>query len=139
MLNITLDTCVWLKLLYIDFKNEDNYLEEICFWIENKHINHIVPANIIDEWNRHKLGYQNDIVAYFEKLPIAKADSKNQKEIEKLVNQLLQLNQEKAEVKLATQVSQLQGKIDYCEERINEIVYQLYELTAEEIKIVEAK
>jgi len=67
MLNITLDTCVWLKLLYIDFKNEDNYLEEICFWIENKHINHIVPANIIDEWNRHKLGYQNDIVAYFEK------------------------------------------------------------------------
>ena len=64
---ITLDTCVWLKLLYIDFKNEDNYLEEICFWIENKHINHIVPSNIIDEWNRHKLGYQNDIVAYFEK------------------------------------------------------------------------
>jgi hypothetical protein len=67
MLNITIDTCVWLKLLYIDFKNEDNYLEEICFWIENKHINHIVPTNIIDEWNRHKLGYQNDFVAYFKK------------------------------------------------------------------------
>jgi PIN domain len=67
MLNITLDTCVWLKLLYIDFKNEDNYLEEICFWIENKHIKHIVPTNIIDEWNRHKVGYQNDIVAYFKK------------------------------------------------------------------------
>lgn len=67
MLNITLDTCVWLKLLYIDFKNEDNYLDEICFWIENKHINHIVPTNVIDEWNRHKLGYQNDIVAYFKK------------------------------------------------------------------------
>jgi len=65
MLNITLDTCVWLKLLYIDFKNEDNYLEEICFWIENKHIKHIVPTNIIDEWNRHKLGYQNEIVTYF--------------------------------------------------------------------------
>lgn len=67
MLNITLDTCVWLKLLYIDFKNEDNYLEEICFWIENKHIKHIVPTNIIDEWNRHKVGYQNDIVAYFKR------------------------------------------------------------------------
>ena len=67
MLNITLDTCVWLKLLYIDFKNEDNYLEEICFWIENNHINHIAPTNIIDEWNRHKLGYQTEIVAYFKK------------------------------------------------------------------------
>ncbi|HVA97312.1 MAG TPA: PIN domain-containing protein [Bacteroidia bacterium] len=67
MLNITLDTCVWLKLLYIDFKNEDNYLEEICFWIENKHINHIVPTNIIDEWNRHKLSYQNNLVTYFKR------------------------------------------------------------------------
>jgi type I restriction-modification system DNA methylase subunit len=81
-------------------------------------------------------GYQL-IYKYFEKLPIAKADSKNQKEIEKLVNQLLQLNQQKAETKLATQVSQLQGKIEYCEERINEIVYSLYELTEDEIKIVE--
>jgi len=67
MLYITLDTCVWLKLLYIDFQNEDNYLEEICYWIENKFLTHIVPTNIIDEWNRHKNTYQNDIVNYFKK------------------------------------------------------------------------
>ncbi len=67
MIYITLDTCVWLKLLYIDFNNEDNYLEEICYWIENKHLTHIVPTNIIDEWNRHKITYQNDIVRYFKK------------------------------------------------------------------------
>lgn len=67
MIYITLDTCVWLKLLYIDFKNEDNYLGEICYWIENKNIIHIVPTNIIDEWNRHKVSYQNDIVRYFKK------------------------------------------------------------------------
>jgi copper chaperone CopZ len=30
-------------------------------------------------------------------------------------------------------------KIDYCESRINEIVYELYGLTEEEIKIVEEK
>ena len=34
---------------------------------------------------------------------------------------------------------QIQTKIDYCENKINEIVYQLYELTEEEIKIVEGK
>jgi hypothetical protein len=67
MIYVTLDTCVWLKLLYIDFKNEDNYLEEICFWIENNHIIHIVPTNIIDEWNRHKDSYLKEIVKYFEK------------------------------------------------------------------------
>lgn len=36
-----------------------------------------------------------------------------------------------------SQVSQLQSKIDYCENRVNELVYLLYELTPEEIKIVE--
>ncbi len=58
-------------------------------------------------------------------------------EIAKLVNQLFQLNQQKADAKLTSQASQLQGKIDFCEDRINQIVYQLYELTSEEIKIVE--
>jgi hypothetical protein len=67
MLNITIDTCVWLELLKVDFKNEDNYLEELCFWIENKHIKHIVPTNIIDEWNRHKINYQNEITNYFKR------------------------------------------------------------------------
>lgn len=68
-----------------------------------------------------------------------KEEIQKQDEIIKLVDQLLKLNQEKAETKLASQVSQLQGKIDFCESRINEIVYQLYELTADEIKIVEGK
>lgn len=58
-------------------------------------------------------------------------------EIVQLVDQLLQLNQQKAETKLASQISHLQNKAEYYESRINEIVYQLYELTPEEIKIVE--
>ncbi len=66
-----------------------------------------------------------------------KEDVQNQNEIIKLVDLLLNLNQKKAEVKLQTQLSQIKSKIDYCEGRINEIVYELYELTAEEIKIVE--
>lgn len=66
-LYISIDTCVWLKLLSIDFNNEDNYLEEFCYWIEGKHLGLIMPTNMIDEWNRNKLGYQNDIVAFFRK------------------------------------------------------------------------
>lgn len=61
------------------------------------------------------------------------------KEIIINVDRLLQLNEEKAETKLQTKINQLQSKIDYCEGRINEIVYQLYGLTEEEIKIVEEK
>lgn len=70
-------------------------------------------------------------------IPIPTINKQNKNlhdEITKLVNQLLQLNQQIAEVKLASQVSQLQTKIDYCESRINELVYQLYNLTEAEIK-----
>lgn len=73
-------------------------------------------------------------------LPIKKIDKSKQplkSEIEKLVNQLLKLNQEKQETKLESKLNQLQSKIDYCEDRINQLVYQLYELTEDEIKIVE--
>ncbi len=60
-------------------------------------------------------------------------------EIIKNVDLLFKLNEERAETKLQTKTSQIESKIDYCEDKINEIVYQLYGLTVEEIKIVEGK
>jgi hypothetical protein len=54
MLYITLDTCVWLGLIKIDLHNDNNVFEEICFWIENKHVIHISPENMIREWDRNK-------------------------------------------------------------------------------------
>jgi hypothetical protein len=56
-------------------------------------------------------------------------DRINDIELNKLVDQLLKLNDEKAGSKLQTKTNQLQDKIDYCENRINEIVNQLYSLT----------
>ena len=46
--------------------------------------------------------------------------------------------------RISCRVIQIQSLRDYCQHRINEIVineivYQLYELTADEIKIVEGK
>jgi uncharacterized protein Yka (UPF0111/DUF47 family) len=71
--------------------------------------------------------------------PLPVIDKMNEAELNKLVDQLLNLNEEKADTKLQTKVSQLESKIDYCEQRINEIVFQLYDLTEDEIKIVEEK
>ncbi len=39
---------------------------------------------------------------------------------------------------LSIKLNQLQNKIDYCENLINQLVYQLYELTEEEIKSIES-
>ncbi|TAF68051.1 MAG: hypothetical protein EAZ55_00885 [Cytophagales bacterium] len=65
MIYITLDTCVWLGLIKIDLHNDNNVFGEICYWIENKHLTHITPQNIIREWDRNKakklLEIMNDI------------------------------------------------------------------------------
>lgn len=74
-------------------------------------------------------------------IPVPVIEKKNKQhhdEIVKLVNQLLLLNEEKATSKLSTKISQIESKIEYCSNRINQLVYQLYELTEDEIKIVES-
>ena len=77
------------------------------------------------------------------RLPIvnlkSSSDESSKNEIVKLVDQLLKLNEEKAETKLQTNINQLQTKIDYCENRVDEIVYQLYGLTEDEIETIENK
>lgn len=75
-------------------------------------------------------------------IPVPVIEKKNKQyhdEIVKLVNQLLLLNEEKATSKLSTKISQIESKIEYCSNRINQLVYQLYELTEDEIKIVEGR
>ena len=73
-------------------------------------------------------------------IPIPNVTSENSAkhdEIVKLVSHLLKLNEELQAAKLDSAREQIKNKIKFCEDRINEIVYQLYELTPEEIEIVE--
>lgn len=53
------------------------------------------------------------------------------------VEQLLQLNKDLQAATLESKKEQLKTKIDYHEDKINALVYALYELTEEEIKIIE--
>jgi type I restriction-modification system DNA methylase subunit len=77
------------------------------------------------------------------KLPIPalnlskKMDKRKYDKIIELVDHLLQLNKEKSKAKLQTEISRIETKITYCEDKINSLVYELYGLTEEEIKIVE--
>ena len=68
---------------------------------------------------------------------ISKENKPLHDEISKLVDQLLKLNEEIKIAKLQTRFSQLESKIHYSKNRINEIVYKLYGLTPEEIAMVE--
>ncbi|EPW6892324.1 DUF7149 domain-containing protein [Campylobacter coli] len=69
--------------------------------------------------------------AFLEKLPIPKINSKNQK----LANELINLVDEILKVKEQDK----NANTSPLEEKINNIVYMLYNLTKEEIKIIEGK
>ncbi|MFN7259856.1 MAG: Eco57I restriction-modification methylase domain-containing protein [Cyclobacteriaceae bacterium] len=59
------------------------------------------------------------------------------KRIVENVDLLLLLNEEKQGVKLQTKIDQLQHRIEHSEDRINQLVYELYELSEADIKIIE--
>jgi type I restriction-modification system DNA methylase subunit len=83
--------------------------------------------------------------SYLEKLPVPTIDPKNKTEIQlhneivKNVDTLLKLNEELPTVKLQTRIEEIQSRIERAEENINQAVYKLYDLTEEEIKVVEGE
>ncbi len=84
-------------------------------------------------------GFPQVLMGQLAQLPVLKTSEENQHIIIKLVDQLLKLNEEKVQSKLQSKIEDIQGKIDFCEDQINKKVYELYELTPDEIKIVEGK
>lgn len=82
---------------------------------------------------------------YLDKLPVIKLDFADKveenkyKEIVNLASRLLELNQQLPTLTLESDRQFLKGKIDFCENRINQLVYELYGLTEEEIEIVEGR
>ena len=78
-------------------------------------------------------------------LPIKLIDEKNKSEkplhdeVVKLVETMLQLQQQKQTSSLPEQVQQLEQRIAYTDNKINEKVYALYGLSAEERNIIENK
>lgn len=94
------------------------------------------------KYNRQDKTFPEIRIYELASLPIKQIDKSKESlqiEIVKYVDQLLKLNEEKAGAKLQTSISQLESRIEYCESKIDELVYQLYELTDEEKRIVEGK
>jgi hypothetical protein len=70
-------------------------------------------------------------------LPV-KVNENINNEIKKNVELMLQLNKELHTTTLHTQKEQLQQRIYYTDDKINQAVYKLYNLSKEEIQIIEA-
>lgn len=82
-------------------------------------------------------------IAQLKELPIKTIDFSNEQEThshDQIINhveQLLQLNKDLQVATLESKKEQIKQKIEYNEDKINSLVYQLYNLTDEEIKLIE--
>jgi type I restriction-modification system DNA methylase subunit len=81
-------------------------------------------------------GYFEYKPMYIEKLPIPQAKDKSV--LAEHANALLNLNAQLQKETVPSNIQQLQTRIAHTEEKIDQLVYELYQLTPEEIKLVEA-
>ena len=84
-------------------------------------------------------------IAQTRKLPIRMIDSDNPKEramhdkIVKLVDKMLELNKKKNSLPPSSERERIEREIKVTDEKIDELVYELYGITKEERKIIEGK
>ncbi|HRF99700.1 MAG TPA: TaqI-like C-terminal specificity domain-containing protein [Bacteroidia bacterium] len=113
--------------------------------IDSKLLIGLLNSNVLNYYykaqfdNTHMAGgYMRFDIPYLSRLPIVNGGNKNvQTEIIKHVDLLLKLNEELKEIKLQSKIDQVKQRIEHSEEKINQLVYDLYELTPEEIAIIE--
>jgi hypothetical protein len=68
-----------------------------------------------------------------------KAQKRLRDDIITMVEVMLKLNKQRNSNIELEQIDQLNQRIEYTDEKINKLVYELYELSDEEIRIVEGK
>ena len=70
--------------------------------------------------------------------PVPEITSSEQKEITKLVDSLIDANKELLKTKLSSDKGHIQTRINHIDHKINELVYSIYGLKTDDIKLIES-
>lgn len=136
--NISLDKdkkCYCVNTAYI-IVNSELYLLGVL----NSKLTNFIYSKIS---SKYRGGYLRFIYQYLIQLPIHKIDFSNPKErvvhdkIECLVEQMIGMNKKLDDSRLAAEKETAHRRIGAIDKEINMLVYQLYGLTEDEIKIIE--
>ncbi|EKB8795694.1 Eco57I restriction-modification methylase domain-containing protein [Campylobacter coli] len=119
--------------------NSNFFINQTCYMLispYNKYLIGILNSNIIFYYMQQISSNLGEgafrwIKQYIEKLPIPKINSKNQKLADELISLVDEILKAKEQDKNAN--------TQELENKINSIIYKLYNLTEEEIKIIEGK
>ncbi len=123
------------------YGNDNNQLiisdEKYLLGILNSRVSKFQLQNICDKVQG---GFYRLKIIYIKQLSIRKPrleEQNTKKEIETLVASMLTLNIEKQQTTLPEKLEQIEQRIKYTDDKIDNLVYQLYGLNEDEIKIVE--
>lgn len=75
---------------------------------------------------------------YLSTIPIVECSIDEQKEIVEQVMKILELNKHMKNVNTPTEYQLIKKQIEVTDEKINDLIYKLYNLTESEIKIIES-
>jgi predicted type IV restriction endonuclease len=101
-----------------------------------KYLSGLLSSKLINYWC---INYLSDDLnqSFLEKIPINLDDADLYKQIVLFVEQMLSLNKQLDDAKTGHEQTLLQRQFDATDKQIDKLVYELYELTEDEIKIVE--
>lgn len=140
---ISLRKCAEPTFTFTDF---DCYVSQTFFVIKTERINQkyltaFLNSKLVAFWLKHKGKIQGNLYQVDKEpiLGIPIFDTTKKEPIIKLVDQFLTLNKELQTITLADKKEQLQNRISFTEDKINQIIYDLYDLTTEERKMIEGK
>ena len=104
----------------------------------------IFNSKLISFWFKNTFVYEDKIFPYVRvsqleqiPFPIQNINENCKNQIINFVTQLLQLNKDLLIQNLDSQRQQIHSKINYCDDKINELVYNLYQLCKEEVILIE--
>ena len=109
----------------------------------NKYLLGLINSSLLSWWYGRAFTSPTNYIREFEILPIRTIDFNNPKEKEMhdklvaLVDRMLELNSKKNALPPSAERERIEREIAVTDEKIDEIVYGLYGLTEEEIRVVE--
>ena len=128
---------------FYTFNSVNNLLLKIDSKYNLKYFLGLLNSKLLNYLFKQKSLNTNITLSDLDLLPIRSIDFKNKSEVHthdqivSSVDQLLQLNKDLQAETLESKREQIKRKIDHFEDKINELVYKLYDLTEEEIGIIE--
>jgi hypothetical protein len=111
---------------------------------EEKYLLGILNSKLMNYYYRsisstYRGGYLRYIYQYLAQLPIIKSEKTDEPyiKLENLVDQILSAKKQLQQAKTESDKNYLQRKCERLDKEIDHLVYELYDLTEEEIRIVE--